>query len=77
MLCVIGLVFGEVEDQEDAGGVSCARLEKLFTTAHTFYGILSDGRSGDSFRERWPDRGSFALYMVQLWTGLREWTGEW
>ena len=58
-------------------GVSWARLEKLFSTAITFYGYLCDQREGRRFRERWPDQGRFAVYMVQLWTGQREWTGEW
>ena len=60
-------------------GVSWARLGELVSSALTLY---DDVRDYDDlfdnvrdFEERWPDRGTFAVHMVQLWTGQREWTG--
>ena len=62
-------------------GMSWARLEDLISSALTVYDDVrdyDDSLDNDrEFEERWPDRSTFVVHMVQLWTGQREWTGEW
>ena len=60
-------------------GMSWARLEDLISSALTVYDDVRDyddsldhGDDDREFEERWPNRGTFVVHMVQLWTGVRK-----